>query len=165
MATVQVLLLAHEDKSLPYFRGNKRALVHLKKHERGKRRKKEKEKKRRRSVSCELLDIHCAQFIQFVFHFLFFLLFSITYTSSVISNSEGGEKEEKQFHLGNIERDLCELFIYSLDVFFHDRCLTRESYVIFSKSLTFRKLYVGLNYVYFRINNFKLKIVLNNLGS
>lgn len=89
VATVQVLLLAHEDKSLPYFRGNKRALVHLKKHERGKRRKKEKEKKRRRSVSCELLDIHCAQLIQFVFHFLFFLLFSITYTSSVISAREG----------------------------------------------------------------------------
>lgn len=139
--------------------GEINALVYLKKHERGKRRKKEKEKKRRRSVSCELLDIHCAQLIQFVFHFLFFLLFSITYTSSVISVREG-----KQFHLGNIERDLCELFIYSLDVFFHDRWLTRESYVIFSKSLTFRKLY-GLNYVYFRINNFKLKIVLNNLGS
>lgn len=119
VATVQVLLLAHEDKSLPYFRGNKRARVL---EEARARQKKKKRKRKKKTTKCLVRAFGYSLRPTYSIRIpLSFLSTFFDYLHVKCNIGEGGEKEEKQFHLGNIERDLCELFIYSLDVFFHDR--------------------------------------------
>ena len=134
VATVEVLLLAHEDKSLPYFRGNKRASCTWRstasavKRERKKEREKDDE------------DVSRASFWIFIapnlFNSTFFSLFfrfSITYTSSVISG-KGGETISSWKHRARFMRTF---YLFSWRVF--SRSMSK-SYTIFWKVWRFEIL-------------------------